>query len=136
MQEKNVKAVQAFFNNADSIGDDILNDTKEMLGTMPFIFPVMRERKENFALSALADYRICRPEHLSPKVAELIACAAAAGSGADNCLKVHIRAAIKEGATRDEIFDVFMIAATIGKTKVLASALRQMVDAFPDTKPE
>ena len=128
MQEKNEKTVKEFLAHADSISDDIMEDTKDMLGTLPFIFPVMRERPENFALSALADYRTCRPEHLSPKVAELIACAAAAGSGAENCLKVHLRAAQKEGATRDEIFDTLMIAGVIGKTKILASALRQMED--------
>jgi AhpD family alkylhydroperoxidase len=128
MQEKNEKTVKEFLAHADSISDDIMEDTKDMLGTLPFIFPVMRERPENFALSALADYRTCRPEHLSPKVAELVACAAAAGSGAENCLKVHLRAAQKEGATRDEIFDTLMIAGVIGKTKILASALRQMED--------
>lgn len=128
MQEKNEKTVKEFLAHANSISDDIMEDTKDMLGTLPFIFPVMRERPENFALSALADYRTCRPEHLSPKVAELVACAAAAGSGAENCLKVHLRAAQKEGATRDEIFDTLMIAGVIGKTKILASALRQMED--------
>ena len=135
MKEDNKKIVQDFLDHADAISDDVMDDTKEMLGTMPFIFPLQRERPENFALSALADYRTCRPEHLSPKVAELIAVAAAAGSGADNCLKVHIRAAQKEGATRNEIFDTIMIAGVIGKTKVLASSLRLMTDIFPqDTK--
>jgi AhpD family alkylhydroperoxidase len=136
MKKKNQKIVDEFLCNADSISDDIIDDTEEMLGMLPFIFPVMRERAGTFALSALADYRICRPEHLPPKTAELVAIAAAAGAGADNCLKVHMKAAIKEGATRDEIFDAVMIAGTIGKTKVLASALRQMCDGIPADKKE
>jgi len=135
MKDATRKTVKIFLDNADAISDDVMEDTKEMLGTMPFIFPLQRERPENFALSALADYRTCRPEHLPPKIAELIAVAAAAGAGADNCLKVHINAARKEGATRDEIFDTIMIAGVIGKTKVLASSLRMMTDVFPqDTK--
>ena len=131
MQEKSEKLIYDFLAQSGSISDDIMKDTEKMLGTMPYIFPVMRERPENFVLSALGDYRTCRPEHLSPKVSELIAIAAAAGSGADNCLKVHIHAAHKEGATRDEIFDTIMIAAMMGRTKILSTALRQMVDAYP-----
>jgi 4-carboxymuconolactone decarboxylase len=136
MQKKNQKIVNEFLAHADAISDDVMGDTEEMLGTLPFIFPVMRERTGTFALSALADYWVCRPEHLAPKTAELVAIAAAAGAGADNCLKVHLKAAIKTGATRDEIFDVIMIAGTIGKTKLLASALRQMVDVLPADKKE
>lgn len=98
---------------------------------MPFILPVLRERQEVFALTSIADEMICRPAHLSPKTAELVALAAAAGASADHCLKVHIRAAVKEGASRDEIYDTIMIAALIGKTRVLASALREMEEILP-----
>lgn len=131
MQKKNQKTVDDFLSRADAIGDDVMADMETMLGSLPYIFPVLREREETFALSMLADYRIFRPEHLPRKMAEIAAIAAAAGAGADKCLKVHITAAIKEGVTRDEIFDALMIAATIGKTKVFASALRTMCDAFP-----
>lgn len=135
MQKKNQKTVNEFLASAETISDDVLEDMTTMLGSKPFIFPVLRERADTFALSMLADYHVFRPEHLPAKMAELSAVAAAAGAGADKCLKVHINAAIKEGATRDEIFDVLMIAATIGKTKVYASALRQLCDMFPEIDP-
>lgn len=128
MKEKNTRYLTEFLKHADEIGDDILEDTEKILGTLPFIFPIMKERPETFVLSALADLKTGRPEHLLPKTAELIAIAAAAGIGADNCLKVHITAAKKEGATREEIIDTIMIAAMIGRTKILASALRQVAD--------
>jgi AhpD family alkylhydroperoxidase len=73
---------------------------------------------------------VCRPPHLSPKTAELVALAAAVGMGAEFCMKVHIRAAIKEGASRDEIYDTIMIAALIGKTRVLAPAFRELCEAY------
>ncbi|MGA2698785.1 MAG: carboxymuconolactone decarboxylase family protein [Methanoregula sp.] len=136
MRKQNQKIVDEFLAHADAISDDVMEDTEKMLGMLPFIFPVMRERTRVFALSAFADYQIYRPEYLTPKTAELVAVAAAAGSGADNCLKVHMKAALKEGATRDEIFDAIMIAGTIGKTKVLASALRQMSEVVPADKKE
>ncbi len=131
MKNENQKARDDFLSHADAISDDILADTREMLGSMPFILPVLRERPEYFALSSLADEMVCRPKHLSPKIAELVALAAAAGTGAEFCMKVHIHAAAKEGASRDEIYDTIMIAALVGKTRVLASALRELCDAYP-----
>ncbi|MDD4136631.1 MAG: carboxymuconolactone decarboxylase family protein [Methanoregula sp.] len=135
MKPENQRALDDFLARADAISDDILADTREMLGSMPFILPVQRERPEYFALSSIADEMVCRPKHLPPKTAELVALAAAASTGAEYCVQVHIRAAAKEGASRDEIYDTIMIAALVGKTRVLAPALRELCNAFPrDTK--
>jgi AhpD family alkylhydroperoxidase len=125
MKPKNEKLIDDFLTHADDLGDDITEDVQEMLGVVPFIFSILRDRPEAFALSAIADYRISRPGSLDAKTAELVAIAAAAGAGADSCLKVHMGAALKEGASRDEILDTLLIAAMIGKTRVLASSLRQ-----------
>ena len=102
-----------------------------MLGTMPFILPILRERPAHFVLSTIADFLVGRPEHLDPKTAELIAVAAAAGAGADACLKLHMKAAQKEGASREEIYDTLLIACLIGKTKVMATSLRIFTEAVP-----
>lgn len=135
MKDENRNIVEEFLSHADAISDDILEDAQKMLGSMPFILPVLRERPEYFALSSLADEMICRPVCLSPKIAELVSLAAAASSGADSCMSVHIRAAVREGATRDEIYDTIMIAALIGKTRVLGPALREFCEVFP-TEPK
>jgi len=131
MRKENQMALDDFLARADAISDDILTDTQEMLGSMPFILPVLRERPEYFALSSLADEMVCRPKYLSPRTAEIVALAAAVSAGAEYCMKVHIRAAVKEGASRDEIYDTIMIAALVGKTRVLAPALRELCDAYP-----
>jgi len=128
MKPENEQLINDFLTHADDLGDDITEDVREMLGVVPFIFTLLRDRPDIFALSAIADYRISRPGSLDAKTAELIAIAAAAGAGADNCLKVHMGAALKEGASRDEVLDALLIAAMIGKTKVLASSLRQLRD--------
>lgn len=125
MRPDSEKLIDDFLAHADDLGDDIVADVQEMLGIVPFIFTILRSRPDVFALSTIADYRISRPASFDPKTAELIAIAAAAGTGADSCLKVHMGAALKEGATRDEILDTLLIAAMIGKTKVLASSLRR-----------
>jgi len=124
MKDHNEQIVADFLSHSEELCDDIIHDVETMLGSRPFIFQALKEKTDTFVLSILADYKTSRPEHFSPKMAELIAIAAAAGAGAEQCLKLHISAAQKEGATRDEILDTIMIAAMIGKTKILASALR------------
>ena len=137
MKEANKKAISEFLQHTGSISDDILEDTEEMLGSMPFILPVQKnERPDYFALSCLADDMICRPPNLSAKTAELVTLAAAAAAGADQCMRFHIRAAAKEGATKGEIFDTIMIAGLLGKTKVLAPALREFREAYPEKSPK
>lgn len=124
MKPENKELIKALLEEADSIQEDIYEDTKEMLGTVPFILRVMARRPEFMIFSALKDFYALRPQSLEPKVAELLAVAAAAASGADKCLKVHMAAASQAGASEDEILDAVFIAALIGQTRVLASALR------------
>jgi AhpD family alkylhydroperoxidase len=124
MKPENRELIKALLEEADSIQEDIYDDTKEMLGTVPFILRVMARRPEFMIFSALKDFYALRPQSLEPKVAELLAVAAAAASGADKCLKVHMAAASLAGASEDEILDAVFIAALIGQTRVLASALR------------
>ncbi|MDD3620899.1 MAG: carboxymuconolactone decarboxylase family protein [Methanofollis sp.] len=130
MKPTTQKTIDDFLSHADEMADDVLAETEEWLGTVPFIFKLMRERPEAFVFSALGDYKTARPESLDAKTAELVAIAAAAGAGADKCVKVHIGAALKEGATRDEILDTILIAGILGKTKILADSLRSFKESF------
>ena len=128
MKPENIDLIKALLENSDSLQEDIYDDAEQMLGTMPFILRVMARRPEFMIFSALKDFYALRPKSLDPKTAELLAVAAAASSGADKCLKVHMAAAAREGASEDEILDALFIAANIGQTKVLASALRTFQD--------
>ncbi len=119
--------------NAPDMSQEIEDMSREVLGTVPHIFSTLRERPDMFVLSALADFSMCRPQSLDPKTAELIAVASAASAGAENCLGVHIRAAMKAGGTREEIRDTIFIASVIGKSRVLAASVRVLEEAFPDT---
>ncbi len=124
MKPENKDLIKTLLENTESIQEDIYDDTEKMLGTVPFILKVMARRPEFMIFSALKDFYALRPQSLEPKVAELLAVAAAAASGADKCLKVHMSAAARAGASEDEILDAVFIAALIGQTRVLASALR------------
>lgn len=133
MKEENKKLIQALLANRDSIQEDIYKDSEEMLGTVPFILKVMARRPEFMIFSSLKDFFALRPKSIDPKTAELLAIAAAASARANKCLKVHMNAALRAGASEDEILDAIFIAAIIGQTNVLASALRtfQELEAKP-----
>ncbi len=132
MKEENQKALEEFLARSEDIADDILEDSRQMFGNVPFILPVLRKRPDSFVLTTLGDELICRPRHLSAREAELAAIASAASLGADHCLKIHIRAAEKVGAGRDEILETIMIAGLIGKARILGIALREL-DPVPGT---
>jgi len=136
MKTENKKAIEEFLSHSEDIGDDLLDLYGETFGVVPFIFRVMRERPESFALSSVADYKTFRPSSLDAKTAELITVAAAVGANASNCLKLHINTAVKEGATQEEILDTILLACLIGKTKLLASSLRTYKDIFGEESPE
>ncbi|MDD1716104.1 MAG: carboxymuconolactone decarboxylase family protein [Methanolinea sp.] len=126
MRDESREALMEFLSHRETLIGDIEEDARGMLGVIPFIFGPMKERPDLFILSALGDYLACRPPGMDPKTAELVAVAAAACYGSPDCLKVHIRAALQEGATHDELRDVLLISALIGKTKVLALAFRTL----------
>jgi 4-carboxymuconolactone decarboxylase len=128
MKPENKELIASLLQNSLSLQEDIINDTEEMLGTVPFILRVMARRPEYMIFSTLKDFYALRPKSFDAKTAELLVVAAAASAGADRCLKVHMAAAERAGATEDEILDTLLIAATIGQTKVLASALKTFRD--------
>jgi 4-carboxymuconolactone decarboxylase len=124
MKPENKDLIKALLEESPSLQEDIFDDTEKMLGTVPFILKVMARRPEFMIFSSLKDFYALRPKSLDAKTAELLAVAAAASAGADKCLKVHIAAAEKAGASEDEILDAILIAAVIGQTRVLAGSLR------------
>lgn len=124
MNPDTAEIIEEFLSHSRVLTSEIERDTEEMLGVTPFIFDTLKERPDLFVLSALGDYYACRPDSLDAKTAELIALTAAAASNAPDCLRVHIAAAGKEGASRDEIRDCLIIASVIGKSGVLARSLR------------
>ena len=122
MKPENKDLIKSLLEHSASMQEDIFDDTEEMLGQVLFILQIMARRPEFMIFSSLKDFYALRPRSLDPKMAELLAIAASAG--ADKCLKVHMSAASRAGASEDEILDAVFIAAIIGQTRVLASALR------------
>jgi AhpD family alkylhydroperoxidase len=66
---------------------------------------------------------------LGAKVRELIALAAAVSLRCDGCITVHTEAAIKHGATREEIAEALGVATAVSAGATLVYSARVM-DAF------
>ena len=67
--------------------------------------------------------------HLGPKVNELIALAVAVSLRCDGCITVHTDAAIKHGATREEIAEALGTAIAVNAGAALVYSTR-VLDAY------
>lgn len=72
-----------------------------------------------------------KPENptLDPKTRELIALAVSITTRCDGCISVHVEAAKKHGATREEIMEALGVAVGINTGTALVFSARAM-DAF------
>jgi len=130
MKPESETKLEGFLGRSQQLASEIEQDAAEMYGDVPFRFATLRERPDLFVLSALADYLACRPESLDPKTAELIAMTAAAAANAPDCLRIHMRAAQKEGASRQAIRDCLIIASVISQAGVQGRSFR-ILDELP-----
>ena len=68
---------------------------------------------------------------LGSKVRELIALAVAVSLRCDGCIAVHTEAAIKQGATREEIIEALGVATAVNAGATLVYSAR-VLDAFKE----
>lgn len=70
--------------------------------------------------------------HLDPKIHELIALAVAVTTRCDGCISVHAQAALKHGATREEIAEALGVAIALNAGAALTYSARvfDAVSAF------
>ncbi|MDY6864643.1 MAG: carboxymuconolactone decarboxylase family protein [Halobacteriota archaeon] len=125
VMKKMAELTRVIFKDKDDTVEVLLNQVEEQMGTVPMIFEEMSKRPEIFIPNVLRDFFILRsPKAIDLKTAELIAVASAASLKSEDCLKMHISAALKAGSTMDEIFDVIMISSLMAQTSRLSSAFK------------
>lgn len=71
---------------------------------------------------------------LGGKVRELIALAVAVTRQCDGCIVTHVDAAIKEGATKEEIMEALSVAISVNAGAALIFSTR-VLDAFNEKTP-
>jgi AhpD family alkylhydroperoxidase len=99
---------------------------KDPQGNLGFILKVLKERPRNFnpwILKGMAIYK--EPSSLDRKTAELVALGASAALRCDHCLEAHMRRAMNEGASLEEIMDALLVAGAISESSTLSVAFRK-----------
>jgi len=105
-------------------GREWMDAIQEDYGRVPLIFERMAERPDVLISHLLYKNSVTRTSSLEPKYVELISLAVGAALQCNHCTDYHIRAALRKGATRNEILQAILIAGLTAQSTVLADAYR------------
>jgi len=111
---------------------DWLEHVQDENGRIPFIFQRMAERPEVLISHLLYKGAVTETATLPPKYVELISMGVGAALQCSHCVEYHMQAAIKKGASREEILEVILIAGLTANSVVLAEAYRVMEAQLPE----
>jgi AhpD family alkylhydroperoxidase len=84
----------------------------------------MGERPEVLISHLLYKGTVAQTSPLDPKYVELISMAVGAALKCPHCTGYHMQAALKMGASREEILEVILLAGMISNSSVLANSYR------------
>ncbi len=108
----------------DETAREWLEDIEQEYGRTPLIFRRMAERPEVLISHLLYKGTVAETSALDPKYVELISMAVGAALRCQHCTGYHMQAALKKGATREEILEVILLSGLISNSSVLANAYR------------
>ncbi len=108
----------------EEIAEAWMKDIEVEYGRAPLIFKRMAERPEVLISHLLYKTAVIKTSAIDPKYTELISMAVGAALRCPHCTSYHMQAAVKKGATREEILEVILIAGMISNSSVLANAYR------------
>ncbi|HVP95671.1 carboxymuconolactone decarboxylase family protein [Methanoregula sp.] len=109
---------------ADATAEEWLKIIEREYGKIPLIFQRMAERPEVLISHLLYKGSVAETSSLDPKYVELISMAVGAALKCQYCTSYHMQAAIRMGATREEILEVILLSGMISNSSVLANAYR------------
>ena len=118
------KLVRIVRQGADVTAGEWLQDIEMDYGRVPLIFRRMSERPEVLISHLLYKGTVGETSPLDPKYVELISMAVGAALKCPHCTSYHMQAAVKMGATREEILEVILLSGMISNSSVLANAYR------------
>lgn len=104
--------------------DEWMQNIETEYGRTPLIFKRMSERPEVLISHLLYKGSVAKTSSLDPKYVELISLAVGAALRCQHCTGYHMQAALKKGASREEILEVILLAGLISNSSVLANAYR------------
>jgi AhpD family alkylhydroperoxidase len=109
---------------ADVTADEWMREIEVEYGRVPLIFKRMGERPEVLISHLLYKGTVAQTSPLDPKYVELISLAVGAALKCPHCTGYHMQAALKMGASREEILEVILLAGMISNSSVLANSYR------------
>ncbi|MCX6686343.1 MAG: carboxymuconolactone decarboxylase family protein [Methanoregula sp.] len=118
------RLAQIVAQGADITAQQWMKVIEEDYGKVPLIFKRMGERPEVLISHLLYKGTVAQTSPLDPKYVELISMAVGAALKCPHCTGYHMVAAVKMGATREEILEIILIAGMIANSSVLANAYR------------
>ncbi|WAC05139.1 MAG: carboxymuconolactone decarboxylase family protein [Methanoregula sp.] len=118
------KLAQIVRHGAETTAEEWMKDIEKDYGRVPLIFKRMGERPEVLISHLLYKGTVAQTSPLDPKYVELISMAVGAALKCPHCTGYHMVAALKMGATREEILEVILLSGMIANSSVLANAYR------------
>ncbi|MGA2120579.1 MAG: carboxymuconolactone decarboxylase family protein [Methanoregula sp.] len=118
------KLAQIVAQGADATADEWMKAIEVEYGKVPLIFKRMGERPEVLISHLLYKGTVAQTSPLDPKYVELISMAVGAALKCPHCTGYHMTAALRMGASREEILEVILLAGMISNSSVLANAYR------------
>jgi AhpD family alkylhydroperoxidase len=109
---------------AEKTAEEWMQDIEKDYGRVPLIYKRMGERPEVLISHLLYKGTVAQTSPLDPKYVELISMAVGAALKCPHCTGYHMQAAIKMGASREEILEVILLSGMISNSSVLANAYR------------
>jgi len=121
--------------NENEIAKDILKNIERTYGFVPLVNQVLSERPDLFIPSAnLGRSVFFGKGELQKKYRYLAALSAAVALGAEHCMEVQMKMAVKFGATKNEILETMQIASVMSMTHSQSHAFRKYKEMFPAEK--
>jgi AhpD family alkylhydroperoxidase len=118
------KLAQIVEKGAVLTAEEWIKAIEEEYGRVPLIFKRMGERPEVLISHLLYKGTVAQTSPLDPKYVELISLAVGAALKCQYCTGYHLQAALRMGATREEILEVILLSGMISNSSVLANAYR------------
>lgn len=123
-EEFEERLAQIVARGADVTADEWMHEIEGEYGRVPLIFKRMGERPEVLISHLLYKGTVAQTSPLDPKYVELISLAVGAALKCPHCTGYHMQAALKMGASREEILEVILLAGMIANSSVLANSYR------------
>ncbi|MFA4825968.1 MAG: carboxymuconolactone decarboxylase family protein [Methanoregula sp.] len=120
---------------ADVTADEWLKAIEVEYGKVPLVFRRMGERPEVLISHLLYKGTVAQTSPLDPKYVELISMAVGAALKCPHCTGYHMQAAMRMGATREEVLEVILLSGMISNSSVLANAYRIIDDKLEKCIP-